>query len=121
MKLIQGTRVYDAVSDRLRRTDTAIWDDDACCIKCGFDGAEWDWIYRELPSGGAPAGAAVPGGVAARWTSLTRLELLPKCPSASSPAIASNVCARWMRASCIRYVTSPPYFRAARLRARWTD
>lgn len=23
-----------------------IWDDDACCIKCGFDGAEWDWIYR---------------------------------------------------------------------------
>ncbi len=23
-----------------------VWDDDAVCIYCGFDGAEWDWIYR---------------------------------------------------------------------------
>lgn len=27
------------------------WDDDACCIHCGFDGAEWWWINRHTPPG----------------------------------------------------------------------
>lgn len=23
------------------------WDDDGCCVRCGFDGAEWrDWVMR---------------------------------------------------------------------------
>lgn len=23
------------------------FDDDACCIHCGFDGAEWSWLKRQ--------------------------------------------------------------------------
>jgi hypothetical protein len=23
------------------------FDDDACCVHCGFDGAEWSWLKRQ--------------------------------------------------------------------------
>lgn len=30
-----------------------VWDDDACCIKCGFDGAEWAHWKRNTHEGKA--------------------------------------------------------------------
>ena len=29
------------------------WDDDGCCIHCGFDGAEWSWWKRNTYEGRA--------------------------------------------------------------------
>ena len=29
------------------------WDDDGCCIHCGFDGAEWHWWKHDTYEGRA--------------------------------------------------------------------
>ena len=33
--------------DMLNRATGHEWDDDACCIHCGFDGAEWRHLREE--------------------------------------------------------------------------
>ena len=30
-----------------------VWDDDACCERCGFDGAEWYWWKHHTYEGKA--------------------------------------------------------------------
>jgi hypothetical protein len=35
------------MSAGLPPTTSHEFDDDACCIHCGFDGAEWSWLKRQ--------------------------------------------------------------------------
>ena len=36
------------------------WDDDGCCIHCGFDGAEWHWWKHSTYEGRAQPEARQP-------------------------------------------------------------
>lgn len=36
------------------------WDDDGCCIQCGFDGAEWHWWKHSTYEGRAKPDAKQP-------------------------------------------------------------
>lgn len=36
------------------------WDDDGCCIHCGFDGAEWHWWKHSTYEGRAHPEARMP-------------------------------------------------------------
>lgn len=36
------------------------WDDDGCCIHCGFDGAEWHWWKHSTYEGRAQPEARMP-------------------------------------------------------------
>lgn len=36
------------------------WDDDACCIHCGFDGAEWHWWRHHTYEGKSQPEARMP-------------------------------------------------------------
>ena len=36
------------------------FDDDGCCVKCGFDGAEWHWWKRHTYEGKAHPEARMP-------------------------------------------------------------
>lgn len=36
------------------------WDDDGCCVHCGFDGAEWEWWKKETYEGRAQPEAEMP-------------------------------------------------------------